>query len=69
MSGEVWPDLSWCQAGVAESASVESPINTFHTNLYTEPTIRTPTVNDLARQSPCTAVARARGHSRGGGGR
>jgi hypothetical protein len=33
-----WPDLPWCQAVVAESASVESPINTFHTNLYTEPT-------------------------------
>jgi hypothetical protein len=42
MSGEGVADVPWCQAGVAESASVESPINTFHTNLYTEPTIRTP---------------------------
>jgi hypothetical protein len=31
-----WPDLPWCQAVVGESASGESPINTFHTNLYTE---------------------------------
>jgi hypothetical protein len=64
-----WPDLPWCQAVVAESASGESPINTFHTNLYTEPTIGTPR-SMTWRGNRLAQLWRVLGaHSRGGGGR
>ena len=53
---------------VTAGTVLHPPLHTFHTGC-TRSRQLTPDSNDLARQPLCTAVARARGHSRGSGGR